>query len=486
MIIPKQIRRPEVWLIVCVAAALAGLMRWPLGRAAAKEDLAVTPLSGAQAAPAQAGVQARDVDARFRGDDETPIKSATFGRLAGAALAQGLGKAVNSAPPLSPTVSLSPTAPLSLTQPFADWHLPVPAGKWGISRGPCNSGAPFAHDCTYYEERCAVDLVALSGSMENVPVLAPQAGEVFFEGVRTDGGLTLVVRHDDGRASVFMHLSRVVVGADEHVEQGQVLGYVGRTGSIINPHLHFVVQPSVVQRECVDLKGLDQLHFAEGWAISQNLSWRDLALPEPPAVLPSWLPTLAISPALSGGEVLLPTRLWLTPTQAITLPVVAASDVDELTVNGFGLKPAARQPAGVLFNLGISAPAKPGTYTQTLQALIGLRVAGPWVPMSYTVRAALDLSVPQGVILFNPAMLSPANWARVRGAPKLCWHEYASAGREPFHFRVMAVGPASVDSGWITPLSAASPKASPPLAPSASAGGGRGGSASGRNVLASP
>ena len=365
-------------------------------------------------------------------------------------MAEGLGKAVNPATLLSPTVPLSTTAPLSLTQPFADWHLPLPAGKWGISRGPCNSGARFAHDCNYYEERCGVDLVALSGSTENVPVLAPQAGEVFFEGVRTDGGLTLMVRHGDGRTSVFMHLARVVVGADEHVEQGQVLGYVGRTGSIVNPHLHFVVQPSVVQRDCVDLKGLDELHFAEGWAISKNLPWRDLALPEPPAVMPIWLPTLAISPALSGGEVSLPASLWLTPSQAITLPVMTAPNVDGLTVNGFGLTPAARGPAGVLFNLGISAPARPGIYTQTLQALIGLRVAGPWVPISYTVRAAPDTSAAQGLILINPVMLSPGNWARVRGAPKLCWREDASAGRAPFYYRAMAVGPDSADSGWIT------------------------------------
>ena len=338
-----------------------------------------------------------------------------------------------------------------MTQPFAGWHLPLPAGKWGISRGPCDSGARFTHDCRYYEERCAVDLVALSGqmSMEGVPVLAPQAGEVFFEGVRVDGGLTLKVRHADGRLSIFMHLSRVVVGADEPVEQGEVLAYAGSTGSSGNPHLHFAIQPSAVERECLSLKGLDDLHFAEGWAVSRNLPWRSLALPEPPAHLPGWLPTLSISPALSGGEVLLPARLWLTPTETITLPVVTTSTVDGLTLNGFGLKPVARQPAGTVFGLPITAPASPGIYTQTLQAFEGVRVAGPWVPISYTVRSAADTGAAQDILLINPVMLSPGNWARVRGAPQLCWREDASAGRAPFQYRVMAVGPVPLDSGWI-------------------------------------
>jgi hypothetical protein len=290
--------------------------------------------------------------------------------------------------------------------------------------------------------------------MEGVPVLAPQAGEVFFEGMRTDGGLTLMVRHADGRISQYMHLARVVVAADERVAQGQVLAYAGNSGSSGNPHLHFAVQPDAVERECVSLAGLDELHFAEGWAVSKNRAWDDLELPEPPAQLPDWLPTLAISPALSGGQVLLPARLWLTPTQALTLPVVTASGTDGLTLNGFRLTPVRRLPAGLLFDLPITAPDKPGIYTQTLQALVGARVAGPWVPISYTVQPPLDTGPAHEVILINPVMVSPGNWARVRGAAQLCWQVDSAAGKAPFRYRALVVGPggsaAAADSGWIS------------------------------------
>jgi murein DD-endopeptidase MepM/ murein hydrolase activator NlpD len=393
-----------------------------------------------------------------------------------AALVWGAGLAASPQPALASRAAALATAslPPPAAQPFADWHLPLPAGKWGISRGPCNSGARFTHECRYYEERCGVDLVPLSGSMEDVPVLAPQAGEVFFEGTRTDGGLMLMVRHADGRTSTFMHLARIVVAVDERVAQGQVLGYAGSTGSSGNPHLHFVVQPNVVERECLSLQGLDDLHFAQGWAVSKNRAWRDLALPEPPALLPAWLPTLAISPALSGGEVLLPARLWLAPGQALTLPVVAAGGVDGLTMNGFGLVLVARQPAGAVFTLPITAPVKPGVYTQTLQAMVGALVAGTWVPISYTVRPALDMRAANDVILINPVLLSPGNWAGVRGVPELCWREEPAAGQAPFQYRAMVVGLASNSPGGLasnSPGSAASRVGSSPGSPAAADSG---------------
>lgn len=54
------------------------------------------------------------------------------------------------------------------------------------------------------------------------------------------GGLYVMVRHEGGLVSVYMHLASYVVQSSAQVKQGQLLGYVGRTGmKISSAHLHF-------------------------------------------------------------------------------------------------------------------------------------------------------------------------------------------------------------------------------------------------------
>lgn len=55
-------------------------------------------------------------------------------------------------------------------------------------------------------------------------------------------GLYVIVRHPDGRASSYCHLSEIAVAEGEPVEQGCRLGAVGNTGQSTGPHLHFVAR----------------------------------------------------------------------------------------------------------------------------------------------------------------------------------------------------------------------------------------------------
>lgn len=360
-------------------------------------------------------------------------------------------------PPLAPLAGAKAAGPADTTTgtspaDFSDWHLPLPAGKWGISRGPCQSNARFRHDCRYYEERCAVDLVALSGNPEHVPVLAPQAGQVFFMGTRSDAGMMLMLRHADGRVSAYMHLSKIVVGLDDEVAQGQVIAYVGSTGSSGNPHLHFDVQPDAVQRECVALDGLDDLHYGAGWAVSHNLSWDQLTLPDPPAAMPGWLPTLAITETLSPGQVVLPAGVALSPTASITLPVAAAEGVDELDLGETVVTPTQSPTSTVWFKLPFTAPLEAGTYTQTVTPASGDMWASPAEVLTYTVRPAPDTRSASDAILINPTFVSPPDWAWLKTAPRLCWSESALAGKAPLEYRAMVVGLAAADSGWISDM----------------------------------
>ncbi|MBE9109355.1 peptidoglycan DD-metalloendopeptidase family protein [Nodosilinea sp. LEGE 07298] len=80
------------------------------------------------------------------------------------------------------------------------------------------------------------DLAAPLGT----PVLATQAGRVSVSDFLGGYGLTVILRHgNDNLESRYAHLSQLAVQAGEWVEQGEVIGLVGSTGTSTGPHLHF-------------------------------------------------------------------------------------------------------------------------------------------------------------------------------------------------------------------------------------------------------
>lgn len=83
------------------------------------------------------------------------------------------------------------------------------------------------------------DLAAPLGT----PVLATRAGRVAVSSPMGGYGLTVILRHDDGQLeSRYAHLSQVSVQPGEWVEQGEVIGLVGSTGTSTGPHLHFEIR----------------------------------------------------------------------------------------------------------------------------------------------------------------------------------------------------------------------------------------------------
>ena len=86
------------------------------------------------------------------------------------------------------------------------------------------------------------DILAAAGT----PVVSPRAGFVGWRAYQRDGaGHYVVVRGDDGRDYVFMHLQdgSVLVQKGQAVGAGQQLGAVGSTGRSSGPHLHFEIWP---------------------------------------------------------------------------------------------------------------------------------------------------------------------------------------------------------------------------------------------------
>lgn len=85
----------------------------------------------------------------------------------------------------------------------------------------------------------AVDYAAPSGT----PVVSIGDGTVISAGWSGGGGNTVKIKHNSEYTTSYMHLSRYGAGikAGVHVSQGQVIGYVGKTGTATGPHLDFRV-----------------------------------------------------------------------------------------------------------------------------------------------------------------------------------------------------------------------------------------------------
>ena len=83
-----------------------------------------------------------------------------------------------------------------------------------------------------------VDYAAPTGT----PVHSIGDGTVLSAGWGKGGAGNMVkVRHNSVYTTAYLHLSRMAVKAGQRVSQGQVIGYVGMTGTATGPHLDFRV-----------------------------------------------------------------------------------------------------------------------------------------------------------------------------------------------------------------------------------------------------
>jgi len=75
------------------------------------------------------------------------------------------------------------------------------------------------------------------------PVWAAASGTIVTRGPSGGAGNLVVLKHDDGLVTKYMHLSKFATGqkVGQRVEAKTVIGYVGSTGLSTGPHLHFGV-----------------------------------------------------------------------------------------------------------------------------------------------------------------------------------------------------------------------------------------------------
>ena len=77
---------------------------------------------------------------------------------------------------------------------------------------------------------------------QGTPVKAPNVGRVVLASDLYFSGNTVILDHGLGLYSYFAHLSGLEVQKGEMVSRGNLIGYVGATGRVTGPHLHWTVR----------------------------------------------------------------------------------------------------------------------------------------------------------------------------------------------------------------------------------------------------
>jgi murein DD-endopeptidase MepM/ murein hydrolase activator NlpD len=119
---------------------------------------------------------------------------------------------------------------------------PLPAGPiQGGSSGfvwPVNGPVVSPYGPRWGRIHEGIDIAVPSGT----PIRAVKAGNVILAAVTGGYGNYVCIDHGGGLSSCYAHLSSYASSAGDSVGQGEVIGYVGCTGSCFGDHLHFEIR----------------------------------------------------------------------------------------------------------------------------------------------------------------------------------------------------------------------------------------------------
>ena len=92
----------------------------------------------------------------------------------------------------------------------------------------------------YTKLHTGVDFAAPRGT----PIRAAGDGVVIHAGWKGGYGRTVMIRHENGYVTLYAHQSRIARGIRKgmRVRQGQVIGYLGSSGRVTGPHLHYEIR----------------------------------------------------------------------------------------------------------------------------------------------------------------------------------------------------------------------------------------------------
>lgn len=97
---------------------------------------------------------------------------------------------------------------------------------------------PRTHPVTgVYKNHTGLDIGAASGAT----ITAADGGTVIWADVKGGYGNCVMIDHGNGYTTLYGHMSAYAVSNGQSVSKGDTIGYVGSTGVVTGPHLHFEV-----------------------------------------------------------------------------------------------------------------------------------------------------------------------------------------------------------------------------------------------------
>lgn len=119
--------------------------------------------------------------------------------------------------------------------PGTGFYWPLPKERVSVT----SFFGPRTHPITgKYHNHSGTDIGAYSGT----EIYAAHGGIVLTSAYHSSYGNYVVLSRGDGITTLYAHMSKRAVKVGDVVSQGQVIGYVGSTGSSTAPHLHFEVR----------------------------------------------------------------------------------------------------------------------------------------------------------------------------------------------------------------------------------------------------
>jgi murein DD-endopeptidase MepM/ murein hydrolase activator NlpD len=103
---------------------------------------------------------------------------------------------------------------------------------------PLNGGVTSYYGPRWGRMHTGIDINGYTGQ----PIVAAKEGTVILASYYSGYGNAVIVDHGGGYSTLYAHMSEFSTHNGEYVDQGDIIGYVGCTGSCTGDHLHFEVR----------------------------------------------------------------------------------------------------------------------------------------------------------------------------------------------------------------------------------------------------